>query len=55
MRQEREQAAADFRAYLARGHDEFWLRSAERQLAELQEEMDEEGSPDGNPPRQAGG
>jgi tetratricopeptide (TPR) repeat protein len=52
MRQEREQAVADFRAYLAYGDDEFWLGSAGRQLAELQEEMDEQGRPDGQAPRQ---
>jgi len=43
MRQERGQAVADFHSYLANGADEFWLGSAQRQLAELQEEMDEQG------------
>jgi len=50
MRHEREQAVADFRSYLANGADEYWLGSAQRQLAELQQEMDEQGGPDGQGP-----
>lgn len=51
MRQEREQAAADFSSYLAIGTDDYWLGSAQRQLAELQQEMDELGAADGETPR----
>ena len=50
LRYEREQAMADFRSYLAIGTDEFWLVSAQRQLAELEEEMGEQGSPGGDIP-----
>lgn len=41
MRRELDLAAADLRSYLARGADEYWLESAQRQLDELKEEMDE--------------
>ena len=51
MRHERQQAIADFHSYLANGADEFWLGSAQRQLAELQQEMDEQGRADGQAPR----
>jgi tetratricopeptide (TPR) repeat protein len=35
MRHEPEKAIADFEQYLAEGTDEYWLESAQRQIAEL--------------------
>lgn len=46
MRDERDQAIADLQAYLANGTDEYWLESARRQLDELQQEADEDGTRD---------
>lgn len=50
MQSESEEAIADLHCYLASGTDEYWLVSAERQLAELQEEMDEQGHANGQGP-----
>lgn len=41
LRRQCDEAAADFRRYLAEGADDFWLESARRQLAELGELADE--------------
>jgi tetratricopeptide (TPR) repeat protein len=40
-------AAADLCSYLACGTDDYWLASAQRQLDELEQEMGEQGGPEG--------
>jgi tetratricopeptide (TPR) repeat protein len=45
LRGEIENAIADLEHYLAKGSDEFWLLSAERQLAELRTEAEARGEP----------
>ncbi len=46
MRREFDKAIADFEQYLAEGSDSFWLESAQRQLAELRDEMSNGETPD---------
>jgi tetratricopeptide (TPR) repeat protein len=44
-----EQAVADFERYLEEGSDEFWLDSAERQLADLQPDAPKTDTDEGAP------
>lgn len=47
MRREFDKAIVDFEQYLAEGADSFWLESAQRQLAELRDEISNGETPDG--------